>query len=106
MNRYTGEQISEALHLRQSINDITTTPLGSRVCRREYGNPGIDLIDDRTNGAVIMQLVSRTLSAIMRWEPRVEVQKVVPLIITNGILLVINVRVKASGIVLTTLAAV
>jgi Phage baseplate assembly protein W len=38
LDRRTGESISGLDHLRQSIEDILTTPLGSRRMRPEYGS--------------------------------------------------------------------
>nr|VFK47168.1 MAG: hypothetical protein BECKTC1821D_GA0114238_104214 [Candidatus Kentron sp. TC] len=37
MSAFTGKHFSDIAHLRQSITDILTTPIGSRVMRREYG---------------------------------------------------------------------
>ncbi|MGL4827152.1 MAG: GPW/gp25 family protein, partial [Vibrionaceae bacterium] len=45
MNRFTGYSISELQHIKQSIQDILTTPLGSRVMRRDYGSAIFELID-------------------------------------------------------------
>ena len=42
----TGRTITGAAHLAQSIADVLTTPIGSRVMRREYGSLLPDLIDD------------------------------------------------------------
>ena len=38
MDRHTGLPISGIEHLRQSIADILSTPLGSRRQRMEYGS--------------------------------------------------------------------
>ena len=35
MNRATGRRTTAADHLRQSVADIITTPIGSRVMRRD-----------------------------------------------------------------------
>lgn len=35
MDRTTGKAIGELAHLRQSVGDILTTPIGSRVMRHE-----------------------------------------------------------------------
>ena len=47
MSRFTGEKLdpNSDAHLVQSIGDILTTPLGSRVLRRSYGSELPDLID-------------------------------------------------------------
>lgn len=58
-------------HLIQSINDILTTPIGSRVMRREYGSNLPDLIDQAMNSRGKARLYAATAGAIARWEPRV-----------------------------------
>lgn len=73
MNRDTGRAIDEADHIRQSIRDILTTPVGSRVMRRDYGSLVTDLIDQPTNPANRLRLMAATVMAIIRWEPRVQV---------------------------------
>ena len=45
MNAKTGKALSGVDHLKQSIQDIVTTPLGSRVMRRDYGCGLFDLLD-------------------------------------------------------------
>lgn len=45
MNRETGGAISTVEHIGQSISDILTTRLGTRVMRREYGSLLPDLVD-------------------------------------------------------------
>ena len=45
INQRDGTLLSDEAHLRQSITDILTTPLGSRVLRRDYGSRLYELID-------------------------------------------------------------
>lgn len=42
MNRTTGKALSEDGHILQSLKDIVTTPIGSRVMRRDYGEQRLD----------------------------------------------------------------
>ncbi|MGD7246543.1 GPW/gp25 family protein, partial [Ralstonia pseudosolanacearum] len=49
MNSSTGRAIADRPHLAQSIGDILTTPIGSRVMRRDYGSEVPDLIDQPLN---------------------------------------------------------
>lgn len=72
----TGRQLSGIAHLRQSIRDILTTPIGSRVMRRDYGSRIFQLIDAPTNRSTLMNIYSATIEAIEKWEPRFKVQKV------------------------------
>lgn len=51
MDRYTGRRITGMEHLKQSIADILTTPLGSRLERRTYGSLLLGLIDAPDNAA-------------------------------------------------------
>lgn len=75
MNRHTGRAIDdEADHIRQSIGDILTTPVGSRVENRSYGSLLPDLIDHPGNAANHLRLAAASIMAIIRWEPRVTVQ--------------------------------
>lgn len=76
INRTTGQPISEREHIRQSIADILTTAIGSRVMRREYGSLIPELIDQPLNGATIVRLYAATASALMRWERRVRLDRV------------------------------
>lgn len=73
MNRNTGTRLDTLAHLRQSIADILTTPIGSRVMRREYGSLLPALIDHPDNLATQTRLYSAVASALMRWEPRVQI---------------------------------
>ena len=76
MNRDTGRSISGAAHLRQSIADILTTPLGSRVMRRDYGSLLPGLIDQPFNDATRLRACAAVVMALMRWEPRVRLSRI------------------------------
>ena len=77
MNRNTGGAVQTQLaHLRQSIVDILTTPFGTRVERRSYGSLLPELIDHPDNAVTRMRLYAATASALMKWEPRLRVNRV------------------------------
>ena len=76
MNATTGETLAEFDHIRQSIRDILTTPIGSRVMRREYGSMLAELIDQPLNDATLLRAYAATVMALTRWEPRVRVLRV------------------------------
>ena len=76
MNRTTGTAISGPEHLRQSVGDILSTPIGSRVMRREYGSLVPELIDHPDNNASQVRLFSAVASALLRWEPRFRLTRV------------------------------
>lgn len=76
MNKESGLTLGLSEHLRQSIGDILTTPLGSRVMRRDYGSLLPDLIDQPTNAGTVTRLYAAVASALMRWEPRITLTRV------------------------------
>lgn len=84
MNKSDGKAIDDIDHIRQSITDILTTPVGSRVMRREYGSDIFTLLDAPINGATKMRLMAATVMAIINWEPRVKVTSMSPTITMNG----------------------
>lgn len=71
MNAATGKHMEETEHIRQSIRDILTTRMGTRCMRRHYGSIVPELIDQPTNPATQLRLMSASVMAIIRWEPRV-----------------------------------
>ena len=76
MSRTTGQRMGAMEHLRQSVLDILSTPIGSRVMRREYGSLVPALIDQPDNLATQTRLFSAAASALMRWEPRLHLEKI------------------------------
>ncbi|MCV6588938.1 MAG: hypothetical protein OIF57_07920 [Marinobacterium sp.] len=48
MDSVTGKPLADMAHIRQSITNILTTPIGTRVMRRDYGSVLPDLIDRPT----------------------------------------------------------
>lgn len=72
----TGLALEGEDHLRQSIADILTTPIGSRVMRRDYGSLLPELIDQPFNGATQVKLYGATATALMRWEPRIRLTRI------------------------------
>lgn len=79
MNRSTGERLGAIEHLRQSVGDILSTPIGSRVMRRTYGSLVPALIDQPDNLATQTRVYSAIASALMRWEPRLQIDKITTL---------------------------
>ncbi|WP_110915295.1 GPW/gp25 family protein [Enterobacter roggenkampii] len=77
VNCRTGKRLSGAAHLRQSISDILTTPVGSRVLVRDYGSDLFSLVDNPRDDLTRLQIIAATASALARWEPRLKVTRVV-----------------------------
>ena len=76
MNAKNGGRLSGVDHIRQSITDIVTTPVGSRVMRRNYGSLLPTLIDQPLNGATILRIYAATAAAVKLWELRIELKRV------------------------------
>ncbi|HAT1528001.1 TPA: GPW/gp25 family protein [Morganella morganii] len=74
-NALTGRGITDIDHVRQSVRDILITPVGSRIARRTYGSLLFRLTDQPDNKAVRLQLISACYSALLRWEPRIQIQQ-------------------------------
>ncbi|ADX32447.1 baseplate wedge subunit [Erwinia phage ENT90] len=76
MSRDTGEALADLEHIRQSVRDILTTPIGSRIMRRSYGSLLSALIDQPQNAALRLQIMSACYMAILQWEPRVKLTSI------------------------------
>lgn len=73
MNAVTGQSLDGLAHIRQSVSDILTTPLGSRVMRRDYGSLLPELIDQPLVGATVLKALAAATIALIRWEPRLRI---------------------------------
>ena len=76
MSRKAGNLLTADAHLKQSIDDIIMTPLGSRLMRRDYGSLIPFLIDSPMNPATRLKIMAAIATAIIKWEPRVRVRQV------------------------------
>ena len=77
MSRTSGAILSGDEHLAQSCEDIITTPLGTRVMRRDYGCLLAELVDLPLNRATLLLASMAIALALARWEPRIVVRQVV-----------------------------
>jgi phage baseplate assembly protein W len=84
MNRNTGKILNELEHLKQSIIDILTTPIGSRIMLRNYGSRLFELVDSPINDRLKIQIYASTAEALAKWEPRFQCSKVEIAAIENG----------------------
>ncbi|MEJ7881305.1 GPW/gp25 family protein [Acinetobacter baumannii] len=72
MSRENGRKLETELdHIRQSVQDILTTPVGTRIMRREYGSLIYQLIDSPFDEIATLQLYAATATALLRWEDRI-----------------------------------
>ena len=76
VNAQTGRSLSGIDHLQQSLRDILTTPVGTRIMRREYGSRLYELVDAPMNNATLLDLYAATAEALARWEPRFRLTRV------------------------------
>lgn len=76
MSRNTGERTTGVAHLEQSVVDILTTPIGSRLERRTYGSLLPALIDAPDNPRTRLRCYAAIASALMNWEPRLRLTRV------------------------------
>lgn len=70
MCRTSGQVIEGVAHLRQSVQNILETPIGSRVINREYGSRLFELLDAPTDQRFRVEVYQAVAEAITRWEPR------------------------------------
>lgn len=72
----TGKRLSGVDHLKQSIKDILTTRIGTRVMRRDYGSRLPELVDNPTGELLKVELFAATAEALVKWEPRFRLDRV------------------------------
>ena len=76
MNATTGTALTGWDHVCQSIRDILTTPLGTRVQRRDYGSRLFDLIDRPASPALNVEIFAAVAEALDKWEKRFRLERV------------------------------
>ena len=72
----TGKSLSGIDHLRQSVRDILTTPIGSRVMRRTYGSTLFQLVDAPMNKGTVLEIYAAVANALKTWETRLTVESI------------------------------
>ncbi|MBD0392110.1 GPW/gp25 family protein [Wolbachia endosymbiont of Pentalonia nigronervosa] len=76
MNNTTGKKLEGIEHLKQSIADILTTPIGSRIMRRDYGSRLFELVDRPVNRDFTLEIYAAVAEALQKWERRLKLEKV------------------------------
>ena len=76
MHSLSGQWLDGLAHLEQSIRDILTTPIGTRVMRRDYGSRLPELVDAPVNRATIIDIYTATAEALLKWEPQLQLTRV------------------------------
>lgn len=80
----TGRAVSPSSdeYVRRSVADVLTTPIGSRVMRRDYGSWLPELVDQPMNAATRLKLYGATALALMRHHRRSRLKSVA--LVTGG----------------------
>lgn len=86
MDRRTGKPLSGLAHLRQSIEDILTTPVGSRRMRPEYGSHIRRYVDLPVNDGWKSAVQAEVARALGRWEPRIRLERVKVISVVGGMI--------------------
>ncbi len=76
MSRTSGGRLGDRAHLHQSIVDILTTPVGTRVMRRDYGSQLPRLVDSPMHPGRYVDFYAAAAEALNRWEPRFALERV------------------------------
>lgn len=84
LDRRTGQPLSGVVHLKQSIEDILTTPLGTRRMRPEYGSKLRRLVDLPVNDGWKSAVQAEVARALGRWEPRLRLERVRVVAVMGG----------------------
>ncbi len=84
MNNQTGTSLTGIAHLQQSIRDILTTPIGSRVMHRDYGSRLFQKIDAPITGELIAEIYADVVDALFNFEPRLKISSVSIVKIESG----------------------
>lgn len=80
----SGATLAADDHLRQSLRDLLTTPIGSRVMRRDYGSRIPELVDAPMTPGLVADLVAATAEAVRNFEPRVSLKAVAVRAVASG----------------------
>ena len=92
LDRRTGQPITGLDHLRQSIGDILTTPIGSRRMRPEYGSKLRRYVDLPVSEGWKSAVQAEVARALGRWEPRLKLDQVRVISVIGG-----QINLKIAG---------
>ncbi len=70
INRNNGTRVSGWEHTQLCVHDLITTPIGTRVGRRDYGCDLPSLIDRPGTASWIGRATSAIVISLNKWEPR------------------------------------
>ncbi|MCP3877339.1 MAG: baseplate assembly protein W [Sulfitobacter sp.] len=107
MSATTGRPLDGADHIKQSITDVLTTRIGTRVMRRDYGSRLPELVDNPMGEFLKVELFAATAEALAKWEPRFRLDRVYLqsatedghiVLALEGIILINNEPIRLEGI--------
>lgn len=84
VDRRTGQQSTGLDHLKQSVEDILTTAVGSRRMRLEYGCHLRRFVDLPVNEGWKSAVQAEVARALGRWEPRLQLERVKVVSVLDG----------------------
>ena len=76
MDAKTGKLLTGIEHLKQSITQIITTRIGTRIMRRQFGSTVPDLIDSPANPQSVLLVYAAIAQALHEFEPRFRLTRV------------------------------
>src|SRR3546814_17693493 len=76
MDRNTGAALHGDAHLRQSVATILSTPIGTRVGRRDFGSLLPALTDQPMTSSITLRPYADTAVALSRWEAPLRLRRV------------------------------
>lgn len=77
ISKETGAALeTEIESIQQSIQEILSTPIGSRIMRRQFGSNIPNLIDQPMTNVLMLQLYSAIYTPLLMWEDRISIEHI------------------------------
>lgn len=77
ISKKTGEALKTELEsIQQSIQEILSTPIGSRIMRRQFGSDIPNLIDQPLNQTLVLRIYSAIYTPLILWEQRISIENI------------------------------
>lgn len=77
LSSVTGRALTGEAHLTQSMRKIITTPIGSRTMNRLFGSKVPRHLGAPMTRGLVADVVSDAADALIKWEPRVQLKRIV-----------------------------